>query len=77
MTAGARQARYRERQARGLAVAPLEVDLLTLVELLIAEGRLERREREDFTAISAAATRFFAEVVNQRYASLQEPRQRW
>jgi hypothetical protein len=66
--AASRMRRYRERQRRGLAIVPVETDLLGLVDLLTATGHLQITDSEDFEAVRAALGKYISEHVNERYA---------
>ena len=52
-----RVARFRDRRRSGLAVLPVEVDQVNLVEALKVAGLLDPSKEEDREAIKAALTR--------------------
>lgn len=58
----ARQRRYRERVAEGLAVLRVVVDLVNISETLIASGFLPASAVDDRKAIERALARFLAEA---------------
>jgi hypothetical protein len=63
----ARQARYRRRQNRGLAVVAVETDLHRLVDYLIDAGLLTEIEARDFENVRAATAALIKTVTHNAY----------
>ncbi len=68
MTVAARMRLHRRRYRQGIVCMQIPVDLLGVVDLLIATGHLQRTDADNTAAIREALADFVSDHVNARYA---------